>query len=276
MGLGDVTGKARNPKDQKVLATQRKKSDSVFLVSPCATDAEHVSTLLHDSGYRCNWLKDLSAVPSDGSLEQKLNNSLATIVCHRKLRDCHASSLTEQYPGQRIIVLSDCQSEQTVVSLLNGGAHYFISFHESTQVLQARLEAALRKTQDEVNGSFAVGNLYFDANKRLVTKNDEPVELAPKEFDFAYYLFSHRDRVVCNSELMTSVWSLPATMDTRRIDTAACRIRKKLLLDEKPRWVLKRLRSIGYRLIPVDSQCESSQAPYEDEYQSPVKKAAIN
>jgi len=257
--------KARNLEDEKVLSVSGKKNDAVFIVSPCPTDAEHVSTLLYNSGYHCNWLSDPSSFQNLDNVALKYKNSVATIVCHRKIRDCHSLDLAEQYPGQRIIILSDCESEQTVVSLLNNGADCFISLHESNSVLQARLEAALRKTQDDVNRSFAVGNLYFDANKRSVTRNGELVELTPKEFDFAYYLFSHRDRVVCNSELMTSIWSLPSTMDTRRIDTTACRIRKKLFSDIRSGWVLKRLRSIGYRLIPVDDNAEQN---YDDVYRN--------
>jgi len=88
----------------------------------------------------------------------------------------------------------------------------------------------------------------FDLEKRQVWLNKELVNLSPKEYEFANYLFSNRDRVVVNSELMTSVWSLPPAMDARRIDTAACRVRKKMQLDERTGWSLKRLRRVGYEL----------------------------
>jgi len=244
------------------------KNDAVFIISPCPNDAEYVSTLLHNSGYRCYWLSDPSMKPRVDNAALESEDAVATIVCHRKVRDCQSLSFAEQYPGQCLIILSDCESEQTVVSVLNNGAHYFFSLRESSSVLQARLEAALRNSQYDVNRSFRAGNLYFDTHNRSVTRNGKAVELTPKEFDFAYYLFSHRERIVCNSELMTSIWSLPPTMDTRRIDTAACRIRKKLLLDDKPSWILKRLRSIGYRLIPIDDHGDTCQQTYEKELRS--------
>jgi len=74
--------------------------------------------------------------------------------------------------------------------------------------------------------------------------------LSPKEYEFAYYLFVNRHRVIVNAELMMSVWSLPSTMDARRIDTAACRVRKKLQLTENSSgWCLRRIRRVGYELL---------------------------
>ena len=59
---------------------------------------------------------------------------------------------------------------------------------------------------------------------------------------------------MATSELLTSIWSLPASMDTRRIDTAACRVRKKLRLNASDGWELNRIRRVGYRLIKVEQE----------------------
>lgn len=226
--------------------------DSVFVISDCEIDAKHVSDLLSHSGYRSEWVAGFSTLPKVKDKTNLTEQYLATVVCHRKSTACHPVSLSEQLPGNKIIILSDCESEQTVVSLLNSGAHYFFNLSESNAVLQVRLEAALRLNQKFTNNSLAVGDIYFNAQKRMVTRQGEVVDLSPKEFDLAYYLFINRDRLVVNSELMTLVWSLPANLDTRRIDTAACRLRKKLKLNSENGWQLKRLRTIGYRLIPVE------------------------
>ncbi|MDB4223081.1 response regulator transcription factor [Granulosicoccus sp.] len=236
--------------------------DSVFVISDCETDAEHVSSLLSQSGYNSEWLADFSTLSKVKNKSTLTKQYLATVVCHRKSTACHLMSLSQHLPGNKIIVLSDCESEQTVVSLLNSGAHHFFNLSESDAVLQVRLEAALRLNQKFTNNSFAVGDIYFNAEKRIVTRQGEVVDLSPKEFDLAYYLFINRDRMVVNSELMTLVWSLPAKMDTRRIDTAACRLRKKLKLNSENGWQLKRLRTIGYRLIPVEIKSHS-ETPFD-------------
>lgn len=229
------------------------RNDAVFVVSECRVDANHVSTLLSESGYRSEWIANSPSPSNNAGYLDTANQYLATVVCHRKSTTCHPWLPPRCLHSKKIIVLSDCESEDTVVSLLNNGAQYFFNLCESNELLQARLEAALRQNRQFTRRSFAVGELYFDAEKRVVARQGIVVDLSPKEFDLAYYLFFNRDRMVCNSELLISIWSLPANMDTRRIDTAACQLRKKLKLDSEHGWILKRLRTIGYRLVPVDS-----------------------
>lgn len=227
-------------------------NNSVLVISDCETDAEYVSGLLSQSGYRCKCTANYSTLPNNTAKSTYTEQYVATVVCHRKSTARQPLSLSQSLPGEKIIILSDCQSEQTVVSLLNSGAHFFFNFRESKALLQVRLEAALRQNGKFTNKSFAVGDIHFDAEKRLVTRQGKFIDLSPKEFDLAYYLFFNRERIVCNSELMTSLWSLPASMDTRRIDSAACHLRKKLKLNSENGWLLKRLRTVGYRLIPVE------------------------
>lgn len=226
--------------------------NSVFVISDCLTDAEYVSNLLNRSGYQSQWVSDVQSLTEHPAAGVQLpSRSAATVLCHRKFENYKLAPFDQLLPGQRIIVLSDCEAEHTVVTLLNNGAHYFFNLRENESLLRARLQAALRFNESSTNQSFVVGDIHFEATKRQITRRGKLIDLSPKEYELAYYLFSNRDRVVCNSELMTSIWSLPASDDTRRIDTAACRLRKKLLLNTENGWQLKRLRNIGYRLIPV-------------------------
>lgn len=200
--------------------------------------------LLRQSGLRPddageNWMRDdaMSAVP-------------VTIVCHRESESQPVPRLPQVRNAGRIVVFSDSRNERTVVDTLEAGAHHFFDIAESPRILQARLLAALRARQQPTQGKLEVAPFRFDLGKRRAWREDQPIGLSPKEFDLAYYLFFHRGRTVGNSELMTAVWSLPRTMDTRRIDTAACRLRKKMGLEAPdPHWRLKRLRSEGYKLI---------------------------
>jgi len=224
----------REDDNRQVSVRSGSDKDSVLVVSQYASDADLVSSLLQDTIYRSIWLKDTAPLSSGENNTLKSEQSVAAIVCHRKFNKCQPLPLADKFPDHRIIVLSDCEAEQTVVTALNDGAHCFINMCEPKLVLQARLEAALRTSQDDIYRSLSVGNIHFDAQKRMVTLAGQAVNLSPKEFDFAFYLFSNRHRVICNEELMTSIWSLPSTMDTRRIDT---------------------VRSIGYRLI----QCSADE-----------------
>ncbi len=231
----------------------------VLVMSNRPSDALLVTELLKRSGYLCEPSIDMaaysagSASKDDTGADSSGKRYVATVLCHRATDAQEQGFITPgALPGQRIIVLSDCGAENTIVSLLEGGAHHVFCMRESNALLQARLEAALRQHSRLASKSFRLGDIHFDVPKRRVTRGGEVVNLSPKEYDLAYYLFSNRDRIVGNSELMTSIWSLPSSMDTRRIDTAACRLRKKMKLSASHGWELKRLRRIGYQLIPID------------------------
>ncbi|MFK7857265.1 MAG: response regulator transcription factor [Granulosicoccus sp.] len=182
--------------------------------------------------------------------------AFALVFCHRVNRPDSEFALPDGVKVSRIIVLSDCAREETSVRFLDGGARHFFNIEEPDSILQARLEAGLRQHRTVFLRSFAEGDVHFDVQKRKVTRAGELIDLSPKEFEFACHLFSRLEMVVKNSELMTSVWSLPPDMDTRRIDTAACRVRKKLGLSRDRGWELKRVRRVGYRLSRVESRLE--------------------
>ncbi|NND92317.1 MAG: response regulator transcription factor [Granulosicoccus sp.] len=230
------------------------------------SDAVVIAELLSRAGYRSQWLGSLANLHA---LAHRKGDLIATVLCHRsrlsqgvgrtvnqsQYARSDQSSMPSQLPvhlrSKRVIIVSDCTAEDTVVSLLQDGAHHCFNLNDPPLVLQVRLEAALRRHGRARDGSIIQGDIRFDLQKRRVTRAGKAVDLSPKEFELAVYLFSNRGRVVDNSELMTSIWSLPPEMDTRRIDTAACRVRKKLKLDTAHGWELKRLRRIGYRLVAV-------------------------
>ncbi len=198
-----------------------------------------------------------------------IGNIVATVLCHRarshdSAADSNVINLPSQLPNhlrcERLIVLSDCMAEQTVIDLLNDGAHHCFNLHESPRILQARLAAALRRHGRSRDKSLVHGDIVFDVQKRRVTRAGRVIDLSPKEYELAFYLFSNHDRVVENGELLASIWNLPVGMDTRRIDTAACRVRKKLGLTAAHGWELKRLRRIGYRLVKTQAGQEDVSA----------------
>lgn len=216
--------------------------DDIAVLAARKEDGQLIRDLLHEAGYQVGTFRNVS------ELEQSAVSARAMVVCHRRSSNSPAPGIPRTRRHQRVVVLSDCYSEQDVINTLEAGAHHFFDIAEPKKIIEARLVAALRQHSKPEQRVMEVDPFKFDLEKRQVWLNDELVNLSPKEYEFANYLFSNRDRVVVNSELMTSVWSLPPTMDARRIDTAACRVRKKMQLDERTGWSLKRLRRVGYEL----------------------------
>jgi len=216
--------------------------ENILVVASDGSDRALMEALLTRSGIR----KPHGDASREPPRETELPRTL--IVCHRATATSPAPTLPMPCDAARVIVFSDCQSEPAVVHALEAGAHYYFDIGEAPAVLGARLAAALRSHSRHVQRQLVVPPFRFDLAKRRAWREERPVGLSPKEFDLAFYLFSNRGRTVGNRELMTAVWSLPRSMDSRRIDTAACRVRKKMLLDETEGLHLRRLRGEGYLL----------------------------
>jgi DNA-binding response OmpR family regulator len=207
-----------------------------------AGDATLIRDMIEQCGYR------LHAQSAIQTTYEHSAEPYGVIVCHRRGQDVAAAHVLRSTRASRVLVVSDCLAEETIVLLLNHGAHYYFNIDDSRHLLAVRIEAALRRFELAPPPKLVVDDIVFDMQKRLVVRAGRLIELSPKEFDLAHYLFANIDRVVDNKELMINVWSLPTSMDSRRIDTAACRIRKKLGLLPEAGWKLKRIRMIGYQL----------------------------
>lgn len=258
MYMNSASVNNRSAKNDISIILQDRPKTSCYLAliaNRSSKDSRAVSALLKLAGYasrRFDSLSQLSEKIADGRVDA--TQLVAMVVLHGDGEDTglESNSVPMKLPNTRLIVLTDRYSEEVIVSFLYGGAHHVFNLNERSTILQVRLEAALRQHSRLASKSFSVGDIHFDVPKRRVNRSGMQINLSPKEYDLAYYLFSNRGRVVGNNELMTSIWSLPPSMDTRRIDTAACRLRKKLRLTIDHGWELKRLRCVGYRLIPSD------------------------
>jgi len=238
---------------------ESERTDSVAVIAAESGDRQLMTHLLQNTGYKAGFFTNYE------SLKQESGAPRAMIFCHRRratesvvgspqlgLSELGLSKigLSPQSDCQRVVVLSDCTAETSIVHALEQGAHHYFDIAESPTVLQARLGAALRQHALHTRRVLDVAPFKFNLERRSVYRDGKLISLSPKEYEFAYYLFANRHRVVVNSELMTSVWSLPSSMDARRIDTAACRVRKKMQLSESSSgWSLRRIRRVGYELL---------------------------
>lgn len=237
----------------------------VIVLAQDPDDRQLMINLIHDAGFR-------PEVPVEGERRAPPDRVHATVICHRATSG-PLTTLPTNVLTERVVVFSDSSDERSVVSALDAGAHHIFSLNDSPALMKARLVAALRRHSIPGDRDLLVSPFRFDLQKRCVFRDGELIDLSPKEFEFAYYLFSNRPRMVTTSELMTTVWSLPAGMDTRRIDTAACRVRKKMPLSEDTGWFLRRLRRSGYELYFGDERRRAILVKSEPVTQGPMARA---
>jgi two-component system, OmpR family, KDP operon response regulator KdpE len=148
-----------------------------------------------------------------------------------------------------VIVATARDDDGSVVRALDAGADDYVLKPFSTEQLEARIRAVLRRTASAADGASApltVGALTVDPRSRRVTYAGAPVELSPKEFDLLAHLAAHAGAVVSKRELLAEVWQLPYGGSDKTVDVHLSWLRRKL--GEDGARMLQTVRGVGVRL----------------------------
>jgi two-component system alkaline phosphatase synthesis response regulator PhoP len=139
-----------------------------------------------------------------------------------------------------------------VIGLKLGADDYLTKPFEHAELL-ARIEALLRRTRGEVPNridAFAFGPIRVDFRAGEVTRDGEPVPLAPRELELLHFFVAHRDQVLSRERLLDEVWGYEATVQSRTVDVHVLALRQKLEADPaRPRY-LRTVHGRGYRFVP--------------------------
>jgi two-component system KDP operon response regulator KdpE len=154
-----------------------------------------------------------------------------------------------------VIVLSADGSEDRKVDALEHGADDYVTKPFGMRELNARLRVALRhRPIDENDGhpsELDVGPLHLDLARQQATLDAQPLDLAPKEFDFLAYLARNVGKVCTRRMILENVWGPGYEHELHYLKVYAYRIRRKLGDDQGK--LLQSDPAVGYRLAPAES-----------------------
>ena len=167
------------------------------------------------------------------------------IVLDISLPDGNGLRLYEDYiRGKNIptIFLTAEDDEEIVVKGLNLGADDYITKPFSTKELMARVNRVLRRNQKDT--IVCVGEVAFDLDKMIVTKNEEPVNLTSLELKLLHLLFLNVNKVVSRNAILDKIWEWTGNdVDDHTVTVYLKRIREKIGND-----VVVTVKGIGYRI----------------------------
>ncbi len=158
-----------------------------------------------------------------------------------------------------LIVVADDEADLDRVLALELGADDVVSASCSSDELQERVKAALRRGADvpldeEPEDLMDFGHLAIDRRTNRLIIDDEVRGLTPMETDLMWALAENAGNVVRSEDLLQDIWGYPPGIKTRTLDVHIGRLRKKLGEDGRnPRHIIT-VRSVGYRFEP--SPCE--------------------
>lgn len=139
-----------------------------------------------------------------------------------------------------------------VVGLKLGADDYLTKPFEMPELL-ARIEALLRRSaRGPVNGSgtLRIGAIAIDRRRTQVTRGEQVVDLAPREYRLLCYFLDHARRTISREELLREVWSYRFIPSTRTVDVHIASLRQKIEEDPKQPKLIVTVAGEGYRLDP--------------------------
>jgi two-component system, OmpR family, response regulator RegX3 len=151
--------------------------------------------------------------------------------------------------GTGILMLTGLDTEESVVRALKAGADDYIVKPGSESIVVARIDALLRRMAPAASTLTSIDRPPYrlDFGRREVTVLGHPVDLAPREFDLAWILFSEPARLFTRQELLAAVWGRHQDAGVHTVAQHVYMIRRKLALTEHG-FRLNAVYGTGYRL----------------------------
>ena len=152
-----------------------------------------------------------------------------------------------------IIMLTARGEEIDRIVGLELGADDYVVKPFSAGELVARMRAILRRGRGTSRkGPMTVGPITLDPAARTVTRHDEPVELAAKEFDLLHLLMTNAGQVCTREQIMDEVWDPHWFGPTKTLDVHISWLRKKLEDDPANPVLIVTIRGVGFRFTAPD------------------------
>jgi len=225
--------------------------------------ANLVSMHLKDNSYQVEIANN-----GQSGLELALSCSFQLIILDLMLPKLDGLQICRELRGQHIntpiLMLTAKSSELDRVLGLEIGADDYLTKPFSIQELLARVKAMFRRIEcyqqqqdNNTNKNISIGDIYLDADTRIVKQKDRTVDLTAKEFDLLWYFASNPGRVYSRSQLLDQVWGYGHDGYEHTVNSHINRLRSKIENDPaNPEFILT-VWGVGYKF---STETEKAQA----------------
>ena len=147
-----------------------------------------------------------------------------------------------------IVMLSAKGETQDIVRGLEAGADDYMQkpFRDKAELI-ARIRTRLRRTNADVTGLLAIGDLSIDVTAHEVRRGAVLIQLTRLEFDLLVALAKDPGRVFTRDALLSEVWGYRQTTDTRLVNVHVQRLRSKIEHDAEHPEIVMTVRGVGYK-----------------------------
>jgi two-component system OmpR family response regulator len=219
---------------------------NVLLVDDERTFAANVAKYLHMEGYDVTVARD----GAEG-LDLALRGQWGLIILDLNLPKMDGFAVCQRIRESAlttpILMLTARTGSSHVVRGLDCGADDYLTKPFDLPVLLARMRALTRRDAPMRAPSLTVGDVFIDTNSHSVTRNGDPVHLAPREYALLEYLARRPGIVQDRVSILETVWGEQGdALFSQTVDVHVSYLRKKLGSE-----IITTVPGVGY-LVPEE------------------------
>jgi len=159
---------------------------------------------------------------------------------------CEKLRSEEQFNNTIIAFLTARSESFTQISALDQGGDDFIAKPIKPTVLKSRIRALLRRhpgfKSDTPQEKLVFGDLSIELDSFTITKGENKMSLAKKEFELLALLASRPGKVFKREVIMKKVWGSEVIVGDRTIDVHIRKLREKIGSE-----FIKTIKGVGYK-----------------------------
>lgn len=158
---------------------------------------------------------------------------------------CRAIKADRDIP---VIFLTASGDEASVVTGIDLGADDYIAKPFRPRELVSRIRNARRRYGDQ-DHLIAIGDLLFDTDRGIVSRNGEEIPLSALEYRILQVFLLNRGILLSRTRLLEEIWDIAGDyVNDNTLTVYIKRIREKIERDPAKPVIIQTVRGLGYRM----------------------------
>jgi len=189
-----------------------------FVIRTAVTLAEAVSSVKNDPP---------DAVVLDIGMPDGSGLDFLLELRQGKIKNAGNPALAKQISRTPVLLLTNNSEAEDIVSGFKSGCDDYLAKPYTFEVLLVRLQRLLQSAE-QIPETVTRGSLTLKYTQREAYINGKNLLLTPKDFALLQFFIQNENRLLSAQQLYETVWGQPMAGDSRALENAVSRLRRKL------------------------------------------------